>query len=102
MTNENIVLFARLKVKKDAVDRAREAALSIVEDSRAENGCINYDFHQAINDATVFLWHETWKNQAAIDAHGESEHFKRFSAEVKDLTDEPLKISLAKMVSEKV
>lgn len=103
MTNsENIVLIARLKVKKDSVEQAKQAALAIVEDSRREKGCLNYDFHQAIDDETVFIWHETWENKEAIDAHGKSEHFAAFSRQVKDLTSEPLQITLAKMVSEKV
>jgi quinol monooxygenase YgiN len=49
MSDENIVLFARLKVKKEAVETAKKAALAIIEDSRAEKGCINYDFHLARN-----------------------------------------------------
>lgn len=98
---ENIVLIARLKVKKDAVEQAKKAALAIVEDSRAENGCLNYDFHQAIDDETVFVWHETWTNQAAIDAHGKSPHFNDFSGKIKDLVEEPLQITLVRMVSEK-
>lgn len=97
----NIVLFARLKVKKEAVEQAKKAALAIVAPSRSENGCINYDFHQAIDDETVFLWHETWTDQEAIDAHAASKHFKEFSEEVKDITDEPLQVTLAKMVGEK-
>jgi quinol monooxygenase YgiN len=101
MSNENIVLIARLKVKKDSVEQAKQAALAIVEDSRAETGCLNYDFHQAIDDETVFIWHETWENRAAIDAHGKSKHFDDFSRQIKDLTDEPLQITLTKMVSEK-
>ena len=99
--NENIVLIARLKVKKDSVEQAKQAALAIVEDSRREAGCLNYDFHQAIEDETVFIWHETWENKEAIEAHGKSEHFDAFSRQIKDLIDEPLEITLTKMVSEK-
>jgi quinol monooxygenase YgiN len=99
--NGNIVLIARLKVKKDAVEFAKQAALAIVEDSRAENGCLNYDFHQALEDETIFIWHETWGDKAAIDTHGQSRHFKDFSERIKDLTEEPLQITLTKMVSEK-
>lgn len=95
------MLFARLKVKKEAVEKAKKAALSIVVDSRAESGCLNYDFHQAIDDETIFLWHETWTNKEAIDAHAASRHFKEFSAAIKDITDEPLQVTLAKMVGEK-
>jgi quinol monooxygenase YgiN len=99
--NENIVLIARLKVKKDSVEQAKQAALAIVEDSRAEKGCLNYDFHQAIDDETVFIWHETWESEAAIGEHGKSEHFVTFSEQIKDSIDEPLQITLTKMVSEK-
>ena len=101
MSNENIVLIARLKVKKDAVEAAKQAALAIIEDSRSESGCLNYDFHQGKDDETVFLWHETWANEAAIEAHGKSAHFRIFSGKIKDLTDEPLQITKTRMVSEK-
>ncbi len=101
MNNENIVLIARLKVKKDAVEPAKTAALAIIEDSRAESGCLNYDFHQAIDDETVFVWHETWANRAAIDEHFEKPFFKELGARLKDMIDEPLQITLTKMVSEK-
>jgi quinol monooxygenase YgiN len=101
MIEEKIVLVARLKVKPDSVEQAKQAALAIVEDSRAEAGCLNYDFHQAIDDETIFIWHETWENKAAIDAHGASPHFKDFSQKIKDSVEEPLQITLTKMISEK-
>ncbi len=53
--NEKVVLIARLKVKEDAIEEAKRAALAIVADSRAEEGCLNYDFHQAIDDPTLFF-----------------------------------------------
>jgi quinol monooxygenase YgiN len=102
MTNsENIVLIARLKVKSESVEKAKRAALTIVEDSRAEAGCLNYDFHQAINDPSIFVWHETWANQAAIEEHGQSTHFKEFSKAIENIIEEPLHLTFAKMVSEK-
>lgn len=101
MSNENTVLIARLKVKKESVETAKTAALAIIEDSRGENGCLNYDFHQSIDDETVFVWHETWANRAAIEEHFEKPFFKELGAKLKDLIDEPLQITLTKMVSEK-
>ena len=106
MKSENIVLIARLKVKKEAVEAAKAAALTIIQPSRDEtsffkDGNINYDFHQAIDDETIFVWHETWKNEAAIDFHGKSAHFKEFSQAVKNFTEEPLRLTFLKMVSEK-
>lgn len=99
--NNEIVLIARLKVKKGAEEEAKQAALAIVEPSRAEDGCINYDMHQVIDDPTIFVWHETWANKTTLEAHGNSEHFKVFSEKVKDITDEPLQLTFTKMVSSK-
>ncbi len=95
------MLFARLKVKKDAVEAAKKAALAIVEKSRGENGNVNYDFHQTISDETVFVWHETWANKAALDEHFAMPYFAELGEKMKDLTDEPLQLTMTKMVSEK-
>lgn len=101
MSNETIVLVARLKVRADAVEEAKKAAFDIIAASRAEEGNINYDVHQAIDDPTVFVWHETWTNKAAVDEHFETDFFKDFSAKVGELAAEPAQITLTKMISSK-
>ena len=99
--HEKIVLIARLKVKQGTEDEAKRAALAIVADSCAEEGCLNYDFHQAIDDSTIFFWHETWANKSALDAHFKMPYFDELGAKLKDITEEPLQLTLTKMVSEK-
>lgn len=99
MNDEKIILVARLKVREDAVEETKQAALAIVADSRAEAGCINYDIHQAIDDETVFVWHETWKSKAAIDEHFETQFFKDFFAKAEKFVAEPPQIMLTKMIS---
>lgn len=101
MNDENIVLFAQLKVKKGKETEAKQAALAIVADSRAEEGCLNYDFHQAIDDATVFFWHETWANESALEAHFEKPYFADLTAKLKDIAEEPPQLTVTKIVSEK-
>lgn len=101
MDDEKIVLVARLKVKDDAVEEAKRLALGIVADSRTEEGCVNYDVHQAIDDPTVFVWHETWKDKAALDAHFELPYFKEFFEKAGALAAEEPQITVTKMISEK-
>lgn len=101
MSDEQIVLIARLKVREDAIEEAKQAAFEIVADSRAEEGCVNYDVHQAIDDPTVFIWHETWKSKAAIEEHFKTDFFKRFSTKVEKLAVESPQITLTKMVTAK-
>jgi quinol monooxygenase YgiN len=101
MNDEKIVLIARLKVREAAIDEARQLALGIVADSRTEDGCLNYDVHQSIDDPTVFFWHETWKDRAAFDEHLEKPYFKDFFAKGSAIAAEPPQINLTRMISEK-
>lgn len=101
MSDEKIVLVARLKVKPEAVEEAKKMALELVDDSRAEEGCLNYDVHQAIDDSTVFVWHETWRDRAAFNEHLEKPYFKDFFARASELAAEDPQIILTRMISEK-
>ena len=98
--NENIVLMARLIVKKDKIGALKQAALAIVAESRQEAGCVNYDVHQLIDDETVFLWHETWANKAALDEHFAKSYTKEFFAGVDEFADEPPQINLTRKITD--
>lgn len=100
MNDEKIVLIARLKVKADRIEEAKAAALKIVADSRNEAGCINYDIHQSIEDETVFFWHETWANKAAIDEHFATPFFLEFFAFVGEVAAEPPQINLTRKITD--
>ena len=93
MNDDKIVLVARLRVKADKVEQVKTAAFAIVADSRKEAGCINYDIHQSIEDETVFIWHETWANKAAIDEHFATPFFQKFFEIVGEIAAEPPQIS---------
>ncbi|HMT07781.1 MAG TPA: putative quinol monooxygenase [Pyrinomonadaceae bacterium] len=97
--NNNLTLVAKLKVKDDAVEQIKAAALAIVEPSRAEAGCISYDVHQSVEDPTVFAWYETWTDKAAIDQHFEYDYVKNFFATVNDLAAEPPTIVVSRKLT---
>ena len=101
MKNEKIVLIARLKVKVDKIEELKSAALKIVADSRAEDGNVNYDIHQSVEDETLFFWHETWANKAALDEHFATPFFQEFFGVVEQIAAEPPQINLTRMISEK-
>ncbi len=100
MNDEIIVLIARLKVKADKIEELKTAAVAIVADSRNEAGNINYDIHQSIEDETVFFWHETWINKAAIDEHFATPFFGEFFKIVEEVAAEPPQINLTRKITE--
>lgn len=100
MNEEKIVLIARLKVRADKVEEAKSAALAIVAESRNEAGCVNYDIHQSIEDETLFFWHETWANKAAIDEHFATPFFGEFFKVVEEVAAEPPQINLTRKITD--
>jgi quinol monooxygenase YgiN len=61
-------------------DRADEAARLLAElrdYTVKEDGCLGYEVSRGNEDPNTFVLYEKWRDQAALDAHFEMEHFKR-------------------------
>lgn len=68
----------------------KEAELStalngLLAPTRKELGCVNYDLHVAPGDPGLFMFHENWTSQAALDAHLQSPHLKSLLPRVDEL-----------------
>lgn len=62
-----------------AIDAATQKAIvAMVRASRAEDGCIDYTFARDLADPNVLVLFERWRDQAALQAHGASEHMAEF------------------------
>ena len=62
-----------------SIDAAtRKAIVEMVRASRAEDGCIDYAFASDLADPDSLILFERWRDQAALDAHGKSDHMAAF------------------------
>ncbi|MXP30069.1 antibiotic biosynthesis monooxygenase [Porphyrobacter algicida] len=73
-----IQINGTIRIDRDKLDDAREALVTMMEKSRAEDGCLMYTFAQDLSDPQVLLLCERWRDGAALDAHGKSEHMQAF------------------------
>ena len=76
----SFVLVVRMKAKEGEEGRAVEIARQLAEASRAEPGCEAYVPCQDPEDSRSFLFYEQYRDKAAFEAHGASEHFQRLAA----------------------
>ena len=76
-----ICLNVLLTVKPGSEAEVAAFFKPLAEASRQEPGCLMYIAHQHRNDPTRFLVYEQYKNDAALDAHRNSPHFKQYAAE---------------------
>jgi quinol monooxygenase YgiN len=70
------VLIARLTAREGEQDRAAEIIPRLLAASSAEPGNVHYIPHRDPEDPKVFVIYEQYRDKAAFEAHGETEHFK--------------------------
>ena len=58
-------------------DLIRELS-ALVEPTRKESGCHTYELHIDPENRGKLMFHEQFANQAALDFHVNSTHFKKF------------------------
>ena len=71
-----------LQVSEENREKTIECAKRLVEASLKQAGCIAYDFFESTTRKDVMMFCETWKDQAALDAHAESDVFKKEAGEL--------------------
>lgn len=70
------IITAHKFIKPEKVSEFIEFTKDAIAKSRAEDGCISYTLYQDPSDSTKFIFFEQWKDQAAIDHHFSTDHFK--------------------------
>ena len=71
-----------------------------VAPTRAEAGCINYDFHVDAANPCVFVFYENWTSRAALDAHLAMPHLQPLFSQLDRLLAAPVDIRPLKMLSQ--
>jgi quinol monooxygenase YgiN len=72
-------LAVKWTIKEGELDAVLEALRPLTATSREEQGCLLYQAHRdPENDNVIFLY-EQYEDEAAYQAHAESEHFKTYA-----------------------
>ena len=75
---EQILLVARYKVKPENMAAVLEGLRDMIEAVKAhEPGCLEFKVYRAKDDPERLLLYEVYADEAAIEAHSRTEHFKR-------------------------
>ena len=59
-----------------------DALLKLTAASRQEPGCVTYVPHRLQDDPDMVLIYEQYRDDAAAEAHRQSEHFKKYAVGV--------------------
>lgn len=97
---QKVTVVAKLKAKDGMEDRVKKELMTMVEETRKEKGCINYDLHVDETDKGTFLFYENWVSKMALEHHFETPHFRNLRSLADELFACPTDIKIMKMVSD--
>ena len=75
-----LILSVYFRCPPDQVDVLRPHMQAVIRASRAEPGCLLYTLAEDMAEPGLIRAFEVYADDAALKAHGESEHFKAWRA----------------------
>lgn len=93
-------IIGTVTARPDTREELASLLAAQVEPTRAEAGCINYDFHVDAADPCVFVFYENWTDRAALDAHLAMPHLQPLFSQLDRLLACPVDIRPLNMLSE--
>jgi quinol monooxygenase YgiN len=90
-------VIARAMARKGKEDQLKKLLQSMLAPTQAEPGCRLYELYES-GEPGRFYFYELWENQAALEQHAASPHYKRLELSIRDLLEEPFEINILREV----
>ncbi len=84
-----IVVFANVRAKEGREAEFGEVVRKLVRETRTEEGCLQYDAHQATENPCAFAFYERWASKEALDFHLRTPHIAEAFAVLPELAEGP-------------
>lgn len=73
-----LTIVATIEAKDEKRELAKTAMLKLLEPTRQEAGCFQYDLHQDNENPNVFVFYEQWESEAHLQTHLNSAHIAEY------------------------
>lgn len=97
---QRVTVVAKLKAKEGLEDRVKSELMKMVEETRKETGCLNYDLHVDESCKCTFLFYENWVSRGALELHFDTPHFKHLRSLADELFAAPTELNIMQMLSD--
>lgn len=74
-----IYITAVVKLKPQYRSEMIQVLMDMVEETRKEEACIQYDLHVDLEDENILVFYEIWSNAEGLDRHNQQEYIKKIS-----------------------
>tara|TARA_R110001599_G_scaffold9374_2_gene46319 strand:- start:3 stop:293 length:291 start_codon:yes stop_codon:yes gene_type:complete len=83
-----LTIVANIKANADKIDLVKAELLKLIDVTRAEKGCINYDLHQDNENPQAFMFYENWESRELWQTHMANQHLADYIAATEGAVEE--------------
>jgi len=87
--------ISKIFVKEDGINEFIELFKEMINPTKKETGCIQYEMYQDEDDTTILIVLEQWESREHFNQHLESEHFKMIGPKMDRLTTRETELSVS-------
>lgn len=87
-----LTVVAEMTAKPGQEEALKQQLIALVEPTRKEEGCVQYDLHIATDRPGSFVFYENWTSAEALERHSKSAHLTAFGNSAPALLAEPARI----------
>ncbi len=73
-----LTIVANIKANPDKIDLVKGELIKLIDITRAEEGCINYDLHQDNGNPAHLVFYENWQSRELWQTHMGAQHFAAY------------------------
>jgi quinol monooxygenase YgiN len=88
-----LTVVAQMHAQPGKEDALRQVLLTLIEPTRKEEGCVQYDLHEENGQPGHFVFYENWRSKEALDLHLASPHFTAILPRLAELCSRPAEIA---------
>lgn len=89
---EKLTVIAEVRARSGMEEKVRQALLALVSPTHGEEGCLDYDLHESIDEKGLFYFYENWTTEKALSRHLETPHLKALGVQLDGCLAEPVQI----------
>ena len=83
-----LTIVANITAKADKIELVKTELKKLIDITRAEEGCLQYDLHQDNEQPAHFLFYENWESRELWQAHMGNQHLQDYIAATEGAVEE--------------
>jgi quinol monooxygenase YgiN len=92
MPDTPLTIVAEFHARPEKIEDLKKELLTLVPPVLEEDGCLQYDLHQDLDDPTVLFFYENWRDRASWEKHMEQPYIQALGGKADELLTAPVRI----------